>query len=158
MANETERQSYATFVAYSHILTAQELGQLLPVQPDELWQKGAPRYKKNPVTSWGKDPRNVHRVSGVSVESRLDRSAPPEAHIDDLLRLLSPAKNTLRAFAQRARVEDLETKVPLYLTVVIETTRAEIGFDFPDEMLKAISDLGAHLGLELEFGDETPDE
>jgi hypothetical protein len=55
-------------------------------------------------------------------------------------------------------VEDPETKTPLYLRLVVLTTRAEIGFDFPDEMMEAISDMGAHLGLELEFDDEAPDE
>jgi hypothetical protein len=73
-----------------------------------------------------------------------------------LLHLTSAAKDALRKFAERARVEDPDTKTPLYVRLVVETTRAEIGFDFSDELLKAISDLGAHLGVELEFDDESP--
>lgn len=146
--NNKMTRSYATLSVYSRTLSAQELIELIPVQPDRSWQKGTPNTRQ------GRDPRHVHRLSGLSFRSRLDRSADPNAHLDDLLHLISTGKDALREFAERARVEDPETKTPLYVRLVVETTRGEIGFDFSDELLKAISDLGAHLGVELEFDDE----
>jgi hypothetical protein len=66
-----------------------------------------------------------------------------------LLDLVSPARDDLRAFAQRARLEDPET-TPLYMRLIVESTRSEVGFDFSEEWLKSITDLGGRFGIEPE--------
>jgi hypothetical protein len=145
MDNHEYTSSYATLTVYSRSLSVDELTQLIPLSPHYTWQKGTPRSKRNPS--------NVHPFSGLDFESRLDRSAGPEAHLDDLINLLIPAWDALREFGQRARVEDPET-TPLWIRFIVETTRHEIGFGFSSELTNAMADLGVRFGVELEIVDE----
>jgi hypothetical protein len=150
MDNNTEKRSLATLNVYSRILSVQELEQLVPFPPDWSRQKGTPR---------GRQPGNVHPHSVVAFESHIDRSAKPQAHLEDLLSRLSPASGELRAFVQRARSEDSGPAkgrkwVPVRLSLDAESSDGHMGVEIYANQLKAIADMGAVLGVELKTCDE----
>jgi Domain of unknown function (DUF4279) len=152
MDNNIERRSFVTLSIYSRTLSAEELAQLVPFPPDTAKQKGTPR---------GRKPGNVHPHSVVTYESHVDPSADLSAHLEDLLGRLDPAKDALRAFAQRAHGEDSPSTsvakrppAPMVLWLRAETTDGAIGFGVSHQELEAICDLGAYLAVELETYDE----
>jgi Domain of unknown function (DUF4279) len=147
MDNSNDKQSTAGLVVLSRTQSAEELAKLVLIPPDRSWNKGTRR---------GRGQSNLHRYSGIECGSHLHRSASPEAHLEDVLNRLVSANDLLRAFAERAHLEDPET-VPLRIWLVVDTTRGEIGFDFSAELLAAISSLGAYFSLEIEFGRDGSD-
>src|ERR1700689_2752380 len=149
MDKKEKTRSYASLSLYSRVLSVEELTQLVGIPPDDVKQKGTPVARS---------PSPVYRHSVISFESRVDQSADPSAHLEDLLSWLGPAKDRLRAFAEPACVEEPELRTPVSMTVVIETRRSETGFEFSNELLKAISDFGSDLGVEVDFDDEPSDE
>jgi hypothetical protein len=132
MDNKIEKRSQATLNVYSRIQSAQELAELVSVSPDWSRQKGTPR---------GREPGNVHPHSVIAFDSDVDPSAPIQAHVENLLHRLSPARDTLRQFARRARSDD-EQMIPMRFWLNVESTDGTIGFGLANEQLKAISDMG----------------
>lgn len=89
----------------------------------------------------------------------MSRSEDLRAHIEDLLTRLAPAKDAVRAFADRARSEDFQSPTglpyaPVILRLFVRNTDGIIGLDVSNDELKAIFDLGAVLALELETEDD----
>jgi hypothetical protein len=150
MDKEIKQRSLATLNIYSRTLSAEELEQFVPFPPDSSKQKG---------TSRGRQANNVHPHSVVAYESHAHRSADLSSHLEDLLDRLQPAKDALRAFAQRAHEDSPSTLVgkrppaPVVLWLRAESTDEAIGFGISNEQLKAIFDLGAYLAVELETYD-----
>ncbi len=150
MDNKVERRSLATLNVYSRILSVQELEQLVPFPPDQSRQKGTPR---------GRQPGNVHPHSVLAFESHIDRSASPQAHLEDLLSRLSPASHALYAFVQRARSDDFQPVkgrkwVPVRFSLDAESSDGHMGVEISADQLKAIADMGAMFGVELETCDK----
>src|ERR1700685_900385 len=152
MDSNSKQRALATLNIYSRTLSAEELARLVPSPPDSAKQKGTPR---------GRHPGNVHPHSVVSYDSHVERSAGLSAHLEDLLGRLDPAKDALRAFAERADAEDfpstsitkrLPARVVLWLRA--ESTDGAIGFGLSNEQLKAVYELGAYLAVELETCDQ----
>jgi hypothetical protein len=147
MDNKVEKRSRATLNIYSRILSVQELEQLVPFPPDGSRQQG-------------RQPGNVHPHSVVAFESHIDRSASLLAHLEDLLGRLSPASDALRAFVQRARADDFQPPakgrkwIPVRLSLVEESSDGHMGVEIAPDQLRAIADMGAVLGVELETSDE----
>jgi hypothetical protein len=150
MDNKIEKWSLATLNVYSRILSVQELEQLVPFPPDRSRQKGTQR---------GRQPGNVYPHSVLAFESHIDQSAKPQAHLEDLLSRLSPASDALRAFVQRARSDDFQPPakgrewVPVRVSLVEESSDGHMGVEIDPDQLRAIADMGAVLGVELETGD-----
>jgi hypothetical protein len=151
MDNKVEKRSRATLAVYSRILSVQELEQLVPFPPDRSRQMGTQR---------GRQPGNVHPHNVLAFESHIDRSASPLAHLEDLLSRLSPASDALRAFVQRARSDDFQPpakgrkRAPVRLYLYAESSDGHMGVEIAPDQLKAIADMGAVLGVELETCDE----
>jgi Domain of unknown function (DUF4279) len=130
-------------------MSLDELMLLTAIPPDRTVEKGTPRSRRNPD--------NVHPHSGVSFESRLDRSTDIQAHLDDLLERLGPARDAFRTFVEKTRMEDPDA-VPVRIWLYLESSEQMVGFDVTDEQLRAVSEFGAHLAVEFDFDDEPEDE
>jgi hypothetical protein len=150
MDNKVEKRSRATLCIYSRILSVQELEQLVPFPPDGSRQQG---------TQMGRQPGNVYPHSVLSFESHIDRSASPQAHLEDLLGRLSPATDALRAFVQRAQLDDVQPRakgrkwIPVRISLHAESSDGHMGVEIAPDQLKAIEDMGAVLDVELETCD-----
>src|ERR1700722_4220108 len=150
MDSNSKRQSLASLSLYSRTLSVDELKLLVPFPPEGSREKGASR---------GRHPSNVQPHSVVVFESHVSRSEDLRAHIEDLLTRLAPAKDAVRAFADRARSEDFQSptglpSTPVILRLFVRNTDGIIGLDVSNDELKAIFDLGAVLALELETEDD----
>jgi hypothetical protein len=151
MDNKVEKRSRATLNIYSRILSVQELEQLVPFPPDGSRQKGS---------QMGRQAGNVYPHSVVAFESHIDRSASALAHLEDLLSRLNPATDALRAFAQQAQLDDFQPRVkgrkwiPVLISIDAESSDGHMGVEIAPDQLRAIADMGAVLGVELETSDE----
>jgi Domain of unknown function (DUF4279) len=144
MDNRDHKWALATLDIYSRILSVEELRQLVPIEPDETRQKG---------TSRGKRPGNVFPYTVLTFKSRLDDSAHPTEHLGDLLDRVHTAKQEIREFAERTRVADPDARMYVYVRLVVETSRREVGFDF-SPYLHGIAELGAGFGIEVDIADD----
>lgn len=146
MVSQRQQRALASLSIYSETLSADELARLVPFPPEQSFEKGTPR---------GRRLGGVHPHSVVAFESHVERSAGLSTHLDDLLRRVDPAKGALRAFAQRARSEGFQSApgrpfAPVVVWLRAESADGAIGFDIPNEQLKAIFEIGADLAVELE--------
>ncbi len=150
MDHKVEKRSRATLCVYSRVLSVQDLEQLVPFSPDWSRQMGTQR---------GRQPGNVHPHNVLAFESHIDRSASPQAHLEDLLSRLSPATDALRAFVQQARLEDFQPLVrgrkraPIRISIDAESSDGHMGVEIAPDQLRAIADMGAVFGVELETCD-----
>jgi hypothetical protein len=136
--SEVDR-SLASLVMLSTSLSCAELIAAIPLEPDRSWEKGAPRGKHG----------STHRYSGISFSSRVDRAAEPGLQAQDLLDRLKPVASAVRAFAEQASEADPETTAVRFW-VDYETTTDERGIDLRNEQVRAIADLGAALGVNID--------
>jgi hypothetical protein len=125
--------------------------QVVPVTPDRTVQKGTQR---------GREAGNLHPYSSLTFKSRDDPEglSDPETHIEDLLLRLRSVKDALRSYSQRTRSDIPSFGTTVYMRLKIESTDREFGFGISDDKLRAISDLGAHLGVEVEIDEIGLDE
>jgi hypothetical protein len=148
MGSKFERWAQATLTVYSRTRSAQELMEIISVEPSRSWQKGTRR---------GRGLGNVHPYSGLTYESQVDHATDISAHIDDLLHRLAPAADALTTFAKDARSQDPET-IPIRVELLVESTNREAGFDITHPQLKTITDLGGHIVVEVEVDEEVLNE
>jgi hypothetical protein len=146
MDSETKQRSLASLSIYSRRLSVEELKQMVPFSPERSREKGTPR---------GGQAGNVHRHSVVVYESHMDREQSLNAHLEDLLTRIAPAKDALRAFAARARAEGFQSpsglpSAPVILRLYSRNINGSIGLGVSNDQLKAIFNLGADLAVELE--------
>jgi RHS repeat-associated protein len=117
---------------------------------------------REPYAYAGDDPLTYKDRSGLGIEEVLEGGSQSlNAHLEDLLTRLNPAKDSVREFAQRARSEAFQSPtglpfapVVLSLDIYARNPEQPIGFDISNHQLKAISDLGAVLTVEVESYDE----
>jgi hypothetical protein len=140
MVRHESARSLAVLVVLSTTQSEQELLQRIPTAPDRSWQQGTRR---------GRGHENVHKYTGLEYCSQLDRSAPPQAHLDNLLQRLRPAADALRAIADEYRSDD--SYVPVRLWLYVESIDDTAAVDISHEQIRSIDDLGAHLGLNVDF-------
>jgi Domain of unknown function (DUF4279) len=142
----------ASLSIYSRTLSVADLERLVPFPPDRSKEKGTPIYQRTPL---GRRPGSLQPHSVVTYESHVSRSEKMNAHLDDLLSRLEPAKDTLREFAQRARWEGFQSPTgrplaPAALSLWVYSTEASSGVDITPDRLKAILDLGVNLSVALD--------
>jgi hypothetical protein len=140
MNSKLTKRSHATLTILSSTLSVDEMTRAIALTPDRTVEKGSPVKGKG---------GNVHRYSGVSFESRSDRQAGPEAHIDDLLVRLSPARDAIRRLADGTHAAGTRG-VPVRLSLYVESSRSVVGLDVSSAQLTAIGELGAHFGVEVD--------
>jgi Domain of unknown function (DUF4279) len=140
MDNQLVTHSRATLTILSRLHSTDEIVRALGLTPDRIVEKDTPVQGKG---------GNVHRYNVVEFESHVDAEAEPSAHVDNLLLRLSPAKETIRAFAEPARAPG-GRGVPVRFSLYIESARQMFGIDMSAEQLRAIGECGAHLGVEVD--------
>jgi hypothetical protein len=155
MDNDVEQ--YAALWIYSRTLSVADLERLVPFPPDRSREKGTPISRRTPL---GRRPGSLQPHSVVTYESHVSRSEKMSAHLDDLLSRLEPAKDALREFAERARSEGFQSSrglpsAPISLSLWAYSTEGTVGVDISPDQLKAIFDLGADLGIELNTDTES---
>jgi Domain of unknown function (DUF4279) len=137
------RISFATCALHSRVRSEAELLRLSPVSPDESWQMGAPRK--------GRMADTTHVHSGIQFQSNAREGAPPEEHVDELLRRLAPARSAFADFAREAFELDPET-TSVQFRLVIKSSDPEVGVSLALRQLVQITTLGAvFLGVEVAF-------
>jgi hypothetical protein len=132
-------RALATLVILSATRSVEELLALIPLEPDETWQRGSLRAGG----------RSTHSLSGLSFSSRAERAAPPEVHIDDLLQRVMVAQQAIRAFAEGSPNAGPDP-MPVRFWINVETSRPEVGIDIRPDQVAGIRELGAALGVEVE--------
>jgi hypothetical protein len=142
------KRTRATLAVLSTKLSADELAKAIASTPSWSVEKGTPVSK---------GARTLRRYSCVAFESALDSDADPSAHIDELLARLAPAQDAIRRLAGSPMSSD-SRGVPVRVTLNIESSHEMFGFDLSSAQLTAIGELGAHLGVELDFDLERPEE
>jgi hypothetical protein len=139
MDNQLTR-SNASFTILSGTLSVEEMVGRVALTPDRTVEKGSP------VKGTG---GNSHRYSVVSFKSRIERQAQPEAHIDDLLLRLDPARDAIRRLVEERLAEEPES-VPARLSLYVRSSRSVVGLSVSSAQIKAIGELGAHLDVEVD--------
>lgn len=147
MDKQITRRSNASFTTLSSTLSVDELTRAIALTPDKTAERGTP------VKGAG---GGLHRYSVVSFKSRVDRQADPEAHIDDLLLRLGPARDAIRKLTEQRLAEEPQS-VPARLSLYVESSASVVGLDVPSRQLKAIWELGAHFGVEVDTDCESTD-
>lgn len=132
---KTER-TYAHLTVQSESLSPAEMEEALGIRPDVSWKKGDPHRLGLP--------ERLRRSNAVVIESTLERdNADPHDHIEDLLKRLTPNAKAIKRLAEDGRVHS--ARPWLYWSTAAENP----GLSFPHETLRAITDLGVSLELDI---------
>jgi hypothetical protein len=136
---EFQPSGSATLVIISHLRSPEELAEAVGMEPDRSWRKGDIRGPRS---------RGPHKASGVEYHSGLSGDLQPQEHLRGLLARLEPYRDQIASLAEALSEESGAGEV---LRVWFShTTAGDItGYDFSPDQLRAISDLGAHLGVSV---------
>jgi hypothetical protein len=129
----------ATLTVMSQSLSVAELEAKVGLTPDWSAEKGSP-VSKGAVT--------LHKYTTLGFVSTVDRYAAPAAHIDSVLGRVEVQQDAVRALAGGDHPADARG-VPVRLSVHLETEGEMFGFDVSARQLAALSNLGAHFGVEV---------
>lgn len=133
-------QTLAKLVVLSATESAEQLARAVGLAPDEAWDRGQPRKTRG----------LTHTFSGITYRSRVPRTATPAEHLDELLGRLAPFEDRIAALsAQLATQEGRPDSVRLWLTHL--TSNGMPGYDFSPSQLASIHEMGAWLGLSVDF-------
>jgi len=133
-------------VVLSTTESAENLAAAIGIPPDQAWDRGQPRRTRG----------LVHKFSAVTYASRAPRTARPEAHLDDLLVRLAPAKDRIAALASRLRDQDGRPD-PIRLWVTHFTSNGSPGYDFSPEQIRLLAEMDVWLGVSIDVDDATDD-
>lgn len=132
----------ASLVIATNALGSAHLVEAIGVEPDRAWDRG-----QEGAAAGG---RSRQRYSGVSYWSTLTDATDVQHHLDNLLDRLAPCKARIAAL-----VADLATKpgaaVSVGVRLVVPTNSDAQGLHFSKCQLREIADLGADLGITVEF-------
>jgi len=123
-------KSAAHLTVLSATLSGDALAELLGASPDERWDRGT-------------KPQARGRYAGVSLGSRLAETAPPDAHLADLLERLGPAALNVRSLLADDRVHSVR------LWVYHSLPNWNPGLSIPADLLERISALGTGLDIDV---------
>jgi len=136
--------SLAELVILSKTESAERLVEAVGLPPDRSWNLGDPRKSRG----------LVEKFSGITYGSRLPRTAELEAHLDDLLLRLAPAKDHIAALAAHlGQHEGRPDALRVWLTQL--TSNPSPGYDFPPRQIIQVGEMGAWLGVSLDVTDPT---
>lgn len=140
---DRDSRALATLTVLSRRISAHEVGERVGVAQATLTERSS---------SASGESERAGAYAVLELKSELDRAAPPQAHLDDLLKRVWPVRERLHNFAREARAEDADT-VPIRVWLNVESADGRLGVDITAEQLSQIAALGAHLGIELETTD-----
>lgn len=143
------RRAKAALAISSRTKSQNDLGRLVGITADEMWQIGAVR----PGSRTGQ----VYPHSGLRYLSHTPESGPPSEHLAELIERVSPAAKRLAEFAAHAARED-PSIMPVQINLYLEADTAEVGLSLPAAVLAGIVSIGAQsLGVELLVDSEEHD-
>jgi len=144
--NRTPDQSEAVLVILSEDLSANDLADAVGLSPDRSWNRGD-------MMRVGRPRRAYH---GVEFRSRLDPAMDPDDHLADLLARVSPHRDQLKKLAARLNASS-QRKDLVRVWVTHLTSNGMPGYDFSPDQLRQVNDLGAYLGISIDFNIECPE-
>lgn len=121
----TETRSRASLVVLSATLKPDDLVERLG-RADRAWSAGDPPLPNS---------KSRQRFNGWSIDSQLDRSAPPRDHIAEICARLPPITPSLQALTAEGAVESIR--------VWLHLDSPEVGVSFDQDSLAAISAVGS---------------
>lgn len=140
MAETDPAHNLATLLLLSATRPLDALRSAIPLASDREWAKGSARRSRT---------AGPHLYSGLEFESKIERSAAPHLHLQDLLDRIEPATGAIGLLADELDADDRE---PVPVRVWLHVTAASGGeprAEITREQLGAIVDLGASLDVTM---------